>query len=194
MDGKEIRLEENKVYILLNKPAGYITTAKDQFSRKTVLDLIDGVKERIYPVGRLDYDTSGLLLLTNDGDLAYLLTHPKHEIQKTYRVMISGRLGEKDIGALQTGVDMEDFGTAPAKIKILETAEKYSILNITIHEGRNRQVRKMFEELGFPVLRLERITLGALSIRGLDEGKWRYLNKREVESLRNAAKGAGRLE
>lgn len=187
VDGREIRQEQRKVYILLNKPVGYISTAKDQFSRKTVLDLVDTVKERVYPVGRLDYDTSGLLLLTNDGALANKLTHPKHEIPKVYRTMIEGVLSEEDINSLQEGVTIEEYKTAPAKVQVIEAGKKESIVEITIHEGRNRQVRKMFETLGYAVLRLKRVAIGPLAIEGIDEGKWRYLRKKEIDNLKKAA-------
>lgn len=187
VDGRQIRQEQKKVYILLNKPVGYISTSKDQFSRKTVLDLIDTVKERIYPVGRLDYDTSGLIVLTNDGELANRLTHPKHEMQKVYRVMIDGSLKEEDIKSFQTGIAIEDYTTAPAKVKVIETTKKDSIIELTIHEGKNRQVRKMFETLGYAVLRLKRVAVGPIVIEGLEEGKWRYLSKKEIEALKKTA-------
>lgn len=187
VDGREIRQEQKKVYILLNKPVGYISTAKDQFSRKTVLDLVNTVKERIYPVGRLDYDTSGLIILTNDGELANMLTHPKHEMQKVYRVMIDGNLKEDDIKSFQAGIAIEDYKTAPAKVNVIETSKKDSIIEITIHEGRNRQIRKMFEMLGYVVLRLKRIAIGSISIEGLEEGKWRYLSKKEIDALKKTA-------
>lgn len=183
VDGKEIRPEVKKVYILLNKPSGYVTTSKDQFSRKTVLDLIQGVEERIYPVGRLDYETSGLLLLTNDGDFAFKLTHPKHEAEKVYQVKIDGFLDEKVIEKFKKGIRIDDYVTSPAKIKVLEKQKNDSIVEITIHEGKNRQVRRMFEEVGITVLKLKRISIGPLSIEGLEEGSWRYLSKNEIKAL-----------
>lgn len=187
VDGKEIRQEQKKVHILLNKPVGYISTAKDQFSRKTVLDLTDTVKERIYPVGRLDYDTSGLIILTNDGELTNMLTHPSHEIGKVYRAVIDGSLEDDDIIRLQTGVDIEDYTTAPAKVKVIQLSQKQSVVELTIHEGRNRQVRKMFETLGYAVLHLKRIAIGPIAIQGLEEGKWRYLSKNEADLLKKMA-------
>lgn len=187
VDGRIVKLEQQKVYLLLNKPVGYISTAKDQFSRKTVLDLVETVKERIYPVGRLDYDTSGLLLLTNDGELANKLMHPKHEITKVYHAMIQGCIKEEDISSLRKGISIEEYITAPAKVHVLEADKKESVVEITIHEGRNRQVRKMFETLDYPVLRLKRIAIGPLVIDGIEEGKWRYLRKKEIESLKKAA-------
>lgn len=184
LDGKEVKQEEKKVYILLNKPVGYITTAKDQFSRKTVLDLVEGVKERIYPVGRLDYDTSGLLLLTNDGDLAYKLTHPGREADKVYQAKIKGALNDKEIQAFKTGIRIDDYTTSPAKIKVLERTGTDSLVEVTIHEGKNRQVRKMFEAVGHVVLKLRRIAIGPVKLGSLEEGGWRHLTPDEVKSLK----------
>ncbi|NSW90435.1 MAG: rRNA pseudouridine synthase [Firmicutes bacterium] len=183
VDGKRISLEEKKVYIMLNKPEGYVSTVKDQFSRKTVLDLVNGVKGRIYPVGRLDYDTSGLLLLTNDGEFAYKLTHPKHEIKKVYVAEVKGILNSEEIQKFESGLRIDNFKTSPAKLRILKKKNDACILEITIHEGKNRQVRKMCEAIGHPVIRLKRIAVGSLSIGKLPEGQWRYLTKEEVEML-----------
>ncbi len=184
VDGKEVRHEERKVYILLNKPVGYITTARDQFSRKTVLDLVKGVKERIYPVGRLDYDTSGLLLLTNDGDLAYKLTHPSREADKVYLVKIKGIMDDTAIHAFKTGIKIDDYTTAPAKIKVLERNDKDTLIEVTIHEGKNRQVRRMCEAVVHTVLKLKRISVGPLKLEGLEEGAWRHLTDAEVRNLK----------
>jgi 23S rRNA pseudouridine2605 synthase len=183
IDGKEVRRVEKKVYIMLNKPPGYVTTAKDQFSRKTVLDLIQGVEERIYPVGRLDYETSGLLLLTNDGELAFKLTHPGREIEKVYHARISGFLEEKDVKSFERGMRIEDYVTAPAKLKLVEKLADSSVVEVTIHEGRNRQVRKMFEAIGRRVLKLRRVATGPLRLGGLEEGRWRYLTEKEIKAL-----------
>jgi 23S rRNA pseudouridine2605 synthase len=185
VDGKEAKPENKKVYILLNKPSGYVTTSKDQFSRKTVLDLIQGVNERIYPVGRLDYDTSGLLLLTNDGELAQKLTHPSHETEKVYQVKIEGFLNDKEIQSFKTGIAIEDYVASPAKIRTIEKLKTESVVEITIHEGKNRQVRKMFEAVGHIVLKLKRVSIGALKLEGLEEGTWRYLTEKEVKALVN---------
>ena len=184
VDGKEVRREEKQVYIMLNKPAGFVTTSKDQFSRKTVLDLIQGVEERIYPVGRLDYETSGLLLLTNDGELAFKLTHPGHHIEKVYHARISGFLDEKEIKSLEKGIKIEDYVTAPAKLKLVEKLIDSSVIEVTIHEGRNRQVRKMFEAIGHTVLKLRRVATGSLKLEGLEEGKWRFLTDKEIKALK----------
>ena len=182
-DGSIISLEERKVYIMLNKPVGYITTAKDQFSRKTVLDLINEVEERIYPVGRLDYDTSGLLLLTNDGDFAFRLTHPGHEVVKTYQAKIKGFISEKDILSFKKGILIDGARTAPAQIRQIDELDDKSLVEIEIHEGRNRQVRKMCEAIGLPVINLKRTAIGKLRLGDLQEGHWRYLSDEEVNSF-----------
>lgn len=186
VDDRDVGQEEKKVYIMLNKPMGYVTTSKDQFSRKTVLDLIDGVKERIYPAGRLDYETCGLLLLTNDGDIAYGLTHPGHEVEKVYQARIAGSLDERDIKALENGVRIEDYITSPAKVKVIEKFKTDSLIEITIHEGRNRQVRMMFEKIGRIVLKLKRVSIGPVSLGSLEEGHWRHLDEDEVINLKSS--------
>lgn len=184
LDGQLVKLEEKKVYVLLNKPVGYVTTVKDQFGRPTVLDLVKGIEERIYPVGRLDYDTSGLLLLTNDGEFTYALTHPKHETDKTYLAEITGIPTDEEISRFKKGIRIEaDFVTAPASIKIKEKKEKSCIVEITIREGRNRQIRKMCEAIGHPVIRLKRIAIGKVTLDNLKESQWRRLTKDELESL-----------
>jgi 23S rRNA pseudouridine2605 synthase len=183
LDGKRVRPEGKKVYIMFHKPAGYVTTVKDQFSRKTVLDLIEGVEERIFPVGRLDYDTSGLLLLTNDGELANKLTHPKYEIDKVYLAKIKGEIDYNVIRAFEEGMEIDGDITAPARIRTVEKYEKNSLVEITIHEGRNRQVRKMLEKSGHDVIRLKRAAFGPLMLDDLKEGHWRHLRPEEVRSL-----------
>ena len=179
-------VKENKkyVYILLNKPIGYVTTADDQFGRDTVLDLVK-VKERIVPVGRLDMYTSGALILTNDGDFVYKVTHPKHEIKKTYTVTVKGIVQNDEVEKLRKGVQIEDYTTKPAKVKILKTDTEKDIsrLEITIHEGKNRQVRKMCEAVGRKVLALHRSKIGKIEVKDLELGKWRYLQPKEVEEL-----------
>lgn len=174
------------VYLMLHKPEGVVTTAKEQFGRASVMDLIKGVRERIFPVGRLDYDTSGLLLLTNDGDLTYKLTHPKHDIDKTY---IAKLYGVPDEGALQKfrrGVVIDGRRTKPAKIQILEREKdgRFCTAEIIIHEGRNRQVRKMCEAIHHPVAQLKRVATGELKLGDLPKGKFRYLTEKEVKYLK----------
>ena len=182
--GKPVEKQENKVYILLNKPIGYVTTAKDQFNRDTVLNLVK-VKERIVPVGRLDMYTSGALILTNDGDFVYKVTHPKHEITKTYTVTVKGIIQNDEVEKLKQGVQIEDYTTRPAKVKILKTdlEKDISRLEITIHEGKNRQVRKMCEAVGRKVLALHRSKIGNIGVKDLKLGTWRYMKKQEIESL-----------
>lgn len=185
-NGKLLQVAEDKVYILLNKPIDYVTTAKDQFGRKNVLELIKGVKQRIVPVGRLDMYTSGALLLSNDGDFVYEITHPKHEINKTYVATVKGIFSNSAKKQLEEGVQIEDYKTKPAKVKILKTDEEKnsSRVEITIHEGKNRQVRKMCEKVGYPVVALHRSKIGNLSVKDLKIGQWRYLSKDEVEKLK----------
>lgn len=174
------------VYILLNKPIGYVTTAKDQFDRDSVLDLVK-VKERVVPVGRLDMYTSGALILTNDGDFVYKVTHPKHEITKTYTVTVRGVIENDAVEKLRNGVEIEDYKTRPAKVKILKTDEEKNIsrLEITIHEGKNRQVRKMCEAVGSKVIALHRSKIGDIGVKDLKLGSWRYLKDYEVKKLLN---------
>lgn len=183
VDGKRVCMEEKKVYIMLNKPPGYVTTVKDQFSRPGVLDLVGDVKQRIYPVGRLDYDTSGLIILTNDGDFTYRLTHPRHELDKVYMAEIKGVPSDEELSNFRKGIKIEDYVTSPAKIRIVSMSKEYSTVEITIHEGRNRQVRKMCESIGHPVISLKRVAVGGLKLEGLKEGSWRYLNENEIKSL-----------
>lgn len=183
-DGKIITIQEEKTYILLNKPIGYVTTAKDQFNRDTILDLVK-VKQRIVPVGRLDMYTSGALILTNDGDFVYQVTHPKHEIEKTYTVTIKGIVQKEEVELLKKGVKIEDYTTRPAKVKILKTDEEkgQSRLEITIHEGKNRQVRKMCEAINHRVIALHRSKVAGIGVKDLPLGKWRYLKDNEVNKI-----------
>lgn len=184
--GKVVKNNEENVYILLNKPIGYVTTAKDQFDRDTVLDLVK-INKRIVPVGRLDMYTSGALILTNDGEFVYKVTHPKHEITKTYTVTLKGIISNEAVENLKKGVKIEDYVTRPAKVKILKTDEEKNIsrLEITIHEGKNRQVRKMCEAVGSKVLALHRCKIGNLGVKDLKIGNWRYLKDEEVKSILN---------
>ena len=183
-NGKEVKEESKHIYILLNKPIGYVTTAKDQFGRESVMDLIK-VKERVVPVGRLDMYTSGALILTNDGDFVYQVTHPKHEIEKTYTVTIKGIVTNEEVGKLRKGVKIDDYITKEAKVKILKTDEekRESRLEITIHEGKNRQVRKMCEAVGHKVLALHRSKIAGIGVKDLPLGKWRYLSKEEIKKM-----------
>lgn len=183
VDDKVIKKEKNKIYVMLNKPEGYVSTADDQFGRPTILDLVKGVKERIYPVGRLDYDTEGLILLTNDGDFTYRMTHPAHEIDKVYCALVKGVPNEEELDRLRKGIRLENYLTSPAEVITLEKYKNTALLQISIHEGRNRQVRKMCEAVGHPVIKLKRTAIGDLRLRNLEKGKWRYLTKRELENI-----------
>ena len=173
-NGKKIELKKEYVYILLNKPIGYVTTVKDQFNRDSVLDLVK-TNKRLVPVGRLDMYTSGALILTNDGDFVYKVTHPKHEIEKTYTVTIIGIVKKEEVEKLKKGVEIEDYITKPAKVKILKIDEEknQSRLEITIHEGKNRQVRKMCEAIGHKVLALHRSKIAGIDVKDIPLGKWR---------------------
>ncbi len=184
-NGKEVKIQDEYVYILLNKPIGYVTTARDQFNRESVLDLVK-TNKRLVPVGRLDMYTSGALILTNDGDFVYKVTHPKHEINKTYTVTIKGIVNNEEVEKLREGVKIEDYTTKPAKVKILKTDEErnQSRLEITIHEGKNRQVRKMCEAIGHKVLALHRSKIAGIGVKDIPLGKWRYLTKKEVEIIK----------
>ena len=183
-NGKKVQADNEKIYILLNKPIGYVTTVKDQFNRDSVLDLVK-TKQRLVPVGRLDMYTSGALILTNDGDFVYKVTHPKHEIEKTYTVTIKGIVEKEKVEQLKKGVKIEDYITKPAKVKILKTDEEknQSRLEITIHEGKNRQVRKMCEAIGHKVLALHRSKIGNIAVKNITLGKWRYLTDKEIKEL-----------
>ena len=185
-DNKKIEVDnKDHIYVLLNKPIGYVTTAKDQFGRDTVMDLVK-VGKRIVPVGRLDMYTSGALILTDDGDFVYKITHPKHEITKTYAVTLKGIIKKEEISQLEEGVIIdENYKTRPANVKILKIDKEnnQSRILITIHEGKNRQVRKMCDALNKKVLALHRSKIGNIDVKDIELGKWRYLTKNEVNEL-----------
>lgn len=182
VNGKKISLSKNLVYILLNKPKDYITTTDDPEQRKTVLDLIR-IKERIYPVGRLDRNTSGVLLLTNDGELSQKLTHPSHEVKKIYHVTLSRPLDKKDFDLILKGITLDD---GPASVDVLAYADvkDRAQLGIEIHSGRNRIVRRMFEHLGYEVKNLDRVMFAGLTKKNVERGKWRFLSEKEVRDLK----------
>jgi len=184
VDGKLLGNKEEPIYLLLNKPKGYITTVKDTHDRKTVMDLIPKRMGRLYPIGRLDAQTSGLLLFTNDGEVTYKLTHPKHEFSKTYRTAVKGKITHEAVKQLEQGVKLEDGLTAPAKVNVLEIDNDKSLIEITIHEGKNRQVRRMFETVGFPVHNLKRISFSFLDLKGVALGKFRMLTSQEIKKLK----------
>lgn len=184
VEGKMLERDIPKVYILLNKPRGFVTTTKDEKGRKTVVDLID-IETRVYPVGRLDYDTTGLLLLTNDGELTNLLLHPSNEIDKVYVAKVKGEINSNVIQRLRRGVVIDGVKTSPAKVRTLKLNKKdmTGIVEITIHEGRNHQVKKMFAAVGCEVLKLKREKMAFLDLRGVKSGEYRYLNTKEVKRL-----------
>lgn len=189
-EDRPVANQMEKVYILLNKPIGYVTTVKDQFNRPTVMELLKihgkPIKTAVVPVGRLDMYTSGLLILSNDGDFIYKITHPKHEITKTYTVTVIGIVAEDDIEKLKSGIKIdEEYVTKPANVRILkiDNDKKISRVEITIHEGKNRQVRKMCEAIGKKVIALHRAKIGNIGVKDLKIGTWRYLTKEEVNKL-----------
>ncbi len=185
VDNVSIRLENHMVYILLNKPIGYVSTLDDEKDRKIITDLIDNVDERIYPVGRLDIDSTGAMLLTNDGDLTYKITHPKNEVKKTYVAIVEGRPNRFELEKFRNGINLDGEITAPAEVKILKSFDTDSILEIIIHEGKNRQVRRMCEAINHPVKKLKRVSIGKIELGDLREGHFRHLNDDEIEYLKN---------
>lgn len=188
VDGRIVG-REPKVYFAFNKPKGVITSVEDKEGRTVVTDYLKGVKERVYPVGRLDYDSEGLLLLTNDGELAHLLTHPRHHVPKTYHVTVKGVPHGSLLDKLREGIELEDGKTAPADVEYvdIDPDKNTTVLSITIYEGRNRQVRRMFEAIRYPVVRLKRVQFGPLALGGLPRGKYRRLTAEEVNELRQSA-------
>jgi len=180
--GKIISKEENKVYIILNKPEGYISSVKDEKGRDTILDIVK-VKERIYPIGRLDYDSSGLLLLTNDGEIYNKIIHPSVEIVKKYIAVVNGEITDKDIRKFEIGIDIGGYITAPAEVKIISYDKDISTIEIGIHEGKNRQIRKMCGILNHEVLSLKRISIGEIKLGYLKRGEYRDLNKDEINYI-----------
>lgn len=188
LDGKKIEYVSEYEYVLLNKPVGYVTTVNDQFNRPIVLDLVKGCKNSLLPVGRLDMYTSGALILTNDGDFIYKVTHPKNEIEKTYNATVRGKITNEDVEKLKAGVKIEDYTSGKAKVRILKIDEEKNLsrLEITIHEGKNREVRKMCEAVGKKVIALHRAKIGNIEVKSIKIGEWRYLTKEEVEALKNS--------
>jgi 23S rRNA pseudouridine2605 synthase len=184
VDGNAIEPEERKVYIALNKPVGYVSTAKDERGRKTLLDIVK-VGERIYPIGRLDYDTSGLILLTNDGDVYNRVIHPRQAINKRYIARIEGHPTSKEINKFCSGVDIGDYITSTAEFKVLEKDNKSSLVEIIIHEGKNRQIRRMCDAINHPVIELKRIAVGCIVLGDLQVKHWRYLSEKEVNYLKS---------
>lgn len=186
LKGKKVGIADiKKVYILLNKPIGYVTTTCDQFGRDAVLDLVK-IKEKVLPVGRLDMYTSGALILTNDGEFIYKVTHPKYEIEKTYNVTVKGIITKEEVERLQEGVEIEDYTSGKAKVRILKTDKEKDIsrIEITIHEGKNREVRKMCNAIGRKVLALHRSKIENIDVKQLKPGEWRYLTSKEISKFK----------
>jgi 23S rRNA pseudouridine2605 synthase len=183
VDGKKISPQETKKYIALNKPIGYVSTVKDEKNRQTILDIVK-VKERIYPIGRLDYNTSGLILLTNDGEVYNNIIHPRKSIDKVYEAIIEGTISDMDKIKFEKGIDIGNYITAPAKIQIFKKNDTNTMVKITIHEGKNRQIRRMCEAIGHPVIELKRISIGEIKLGDLPSGKWRELEDIEVEYIK----------
>jgi len=177
---------EQKVYVILNKPRGVVTTAKDEKDRKTVVEMIH-IRERVFPVGRLDMDSTGLVLLTNDGDLSYLLSHPKFEISKKYLVLIKDKVDDKILDKMRNGIELDEKKTRPADIKVLGFRKGKTAIHMSIHEGWNRQIRRMFAKYDYYVVAIDRIEYADLDLRGLPRGRWRFLKKDEVSDLMRLA-------
>jgi len=185
VDGRKVKKEKKEFYLLLNKPAGYLVTLKDPFKRQTVLELLPKMKNRVFPVGRLDFNSEGLLLLTNNGELANRLMHPRYRIKKVYEVKTKGVPTHKSLQRLERGIYLDGKKTAPTKVKLLVSDPKNAKVRIELTEGRKREVRRMFEAIGFSLLSLKRINFAGLAIGTLKRGKWRYLTPSEVVNLKN---------
>jgi 23S rRNA pseudouridine2605 synthase len=189
--GKEIKYKEPGVYLILNKPAGVISSVKDEFKRDTIMNFID-IPQRVYPIGRLDYETTGVLLLTNDGELTNLLLHPRYKVEKVYRALIDRRVRPVDLHHLRNGVQLDDEKTLPCEINELRIIDNQSFLEIKLRQGLNRQIRRMFELFGYQVEELERISFAGITAHGLKQGEWRYLTNEEITHLRNEVNYEGR--
>lgn len=183
VDDKPIRIKDNFVYLMLNKPTGVVTTVRDPYGRPTVLKFIKNQKARIWPVGRLDYNSSGLLLLTNDGDTAQKLIHPSFELDKVYMVTAEHKLNEAQLSALRKGVDIGGFVTSPAKVSLVDGKSRSCVYEVVIHEGKNRQIRRMFDAVGANVVALCRVAIGKIKLGDLPEGKCRNLTQDEVNYI-----------
>lgn len=185
VNGHLIEGQKKRVYILVNKPLGMVTTVEDDKDRLTVMEIVKDVDARIFPVGRLDYNTTGALIMTNDGDLSYRIAHPKHGLDKTYRALVKGVVSKEKIAKLRNGVDIGGFVTSKAQVQIVKSNQNSTIVEISIHEGKNRQVRKMFAAVGNPVQALERVAIGQIRLGRLKEGHYRKLTREEIEYLKN---------
>lgn len=183
VEGKIINNKIKKYYVMLHKPRGYVSTMNDDLNRKCVAQLVSDVPEKVYPIGRLDKDSEGLLLMTNDGDFANAVIHPSKHIEKKYRVTVKPKINEEQLVKLSSGMNIDGYKTQPAKITVIKTDSDRSVLEIILKEGRNRQIRKMCEQVGLNVARLKRISIGQLKLGMLQPGKWRELSNEEVKQL-----------
>ncbi len=184
VEGKLCKLPEDHVYVLLNKPRGYLVTLKDAFGRKTIKNLIKSVPRRVYPVGRLDYDSEGILLLTDDGEMSFRLAHPSYGVKKIYSVVVKGNFRSEDLRHFYDGITLEDGHLAHARVKILERLEDSTLLSIELSEGRKREIRRMCKIIGYPVVSILRVRYDELTLQGVEKGKWRLLTQAEIEKLR----------
>lgn len=184
-DGRAVRPEaEGPVFVLLFKPAGPVVSVKDPYGRPTVMDLLPKLPARVYPVGRLDAETDGVLLLTNDGETAHRLTHPRYEIPKVYEALVEGQTAEGDLDKLRRGLFLEGRRTAPAKVRVLRRGSRWTLVGLEIHEGRKREIRKLLEAVGHRVTKLRRVAFAGLTLEGLKSGQWRFLKQKEIDRLR----------
>ncbi len=186
VDGKKISLQEKLTYLLLNKPKGYISTVRDNFNRPTVLNLL-GREQKVFPVGRLDQDTEGVLLLTNDGELTFRLTHPKFEIEKTYQVIVLGEMDQKILDSFKDGIKLEEDTIAKGEGNILKSGKEESIFELTLKEGKKREIKRMCQQVGLEVTHLVRTKFAHLTAKGLKTGQWRYLTEKEISQLKKLA-------
>ena len=184
VNGRKVVAVKKKVYIMLHKPRGYVTTMSDEMGRKCVAELVESVGRRVYPVGRLDRDSEGLLLMTDDGELANAITHPSTHVPKTYRVTVRGKVTEENVTALSTGLMLEGRVTLPADVHVIGTGDDRTVMQIVLYEGRNRQIRKMCEQVGLEVIRLKRTAIGNIKMGMLKVGDWRELNEDELKSIK----------
>ena len=184
VDGKRVKKDENLIYLMLNKPSGYLVTLKDPFRRPTIKDLLPNLKKKVFPVGRLDYDSEGLILFTNDGELAYRLTHPRFKIKKIYLVKVTGSPDPSNLSRLERGIFLDGRKTAPAKVSRLSDSPKRTLLRIEITEGRKREVKRMCEAVGHRVLQLKRVGFAGLTLGKLAKGNYRFLGQKEIDNLK----------